>query len=65
VSTSGHASKKTKSRIGTRALGGHFAPEVVKQFNLLRIQQDKTQQALLAEAINDLFAKYGLSRIAD
>jgi hypothetical protein len=28
------------------------------------VQQDKTTQDMLTEAINDLFAKHGLSRIA-
>jgi hypothetical protein len=32
---------------------------------VLAAQQGPTTQALLVEAINDLFAKYGLSRIAD
>jgi hypothetical protein len=36
-----------------------------KQFKLFAVQQERTTQALLVEAINDLFAKYGLSRIAD
>jgi hypothetical protein len=40
-------------------------PEAAKQFKLLAVQQERTTQALLVEAINDLFAKYGLSRIAD
>ena len=34
------------------------------QFSILAIQQDKDVQELLVEAINDLFAKNGLSRIA-
>jgi hypothetical protein len=40
-------------------------PEAAKQFKLLSVQQDRTTQSMLIEAINDLFTKYGLSRIAD
>jgi hypothetical protein len=38
---------------------------ITKQFKLLAVQQDRTTQALLVEAINDLLAKYGLNCIAD
>lgn len=51
-------------RRGRQFIAGHVAPEAAKQFKLLAVQQDQTTQDLLIEAINDLFAKYGLSRIA-
>ena len=54
-----------KSRAGRQFLAAHVLPEAAKQFKLLAVQTDKTAQALLIEAINDLFAKHGLSRIAD
>jgi hypothetical protein len=54
-----------KSRQGRQFIAAHVVPEAAKQFKLLAVQQDRTTQALLVEAINDLFAKYGLSRIAD
>ena len=56
---------KGKSREGRQFIAAHVVPEAAKQFKLLAVQQERTTQALLVEAINDLFAKYGLSRIAD
>lgn len=56
---------KGKGRQGRQFIAAHVVPEAAKQFKLLAVQQDRTTQALLVEAINDLFAKYGLSRIAD
>jgi hypothetical protein len=59
------ANEKTKmSREGRQFIAGHILPEAAKQFKLLAVQQDKTTQDMLIEAINDLFAKNGLSRIA-
>lgn len=43
---------------------GYFPPEVKKQLRLMSAEQDKTIQKLLAEALNDLFAKYGRPEIA-
>jgi hypothetical protein len=56
---------KGKGREGRQFIAAHVVPEAAKQFKLLAVQQERTTQALLVEAINDLFAKYGLSRIAD
>jgi hypothetical protein len=56
---------KGKGRQGRQFIAAHVVPEAAKQFKLLAVQQDRTTQTLLVEAINDLFAKYGLSRIAD
>jgi hypothetical protein len=56
---------KGKSRVGRQFIAAHVVPEAAKQFKLLAVQQERTTQALLVEAINDLFTKYGLSRIAD
>ena len=58
-------SARGKSREGRQFIAAHVIPEAAKQFKLLAVQQERTTQALLVEAINDLFAKYGLSRIAD
>jgi len=54
-----------KGRAGRQFLAAHILPEAAKQFKLLAVQRDKTTQDMLIEAINDLFAKHGLSRIAD
>jgi len=61
--------KRTKdqtkpSRDGRQFIAGHVTPEAAKQFKLLVVQKDSTTQDMLIEAINDLFAKHGLSRIA-
>jgi hypothetical protein len=52
------------SRTGRQQLSGHFPPEVIKAMKLLAIHQGTTVQSLLAQALNDLFAKHGLPRIA-
>jgi hypothetical protein len=54
-----------KGRAGRQFLAAHVLPEAAKQFKLLAVQLDKTTQESLVEAINDFFAKHGLSRIAD
>lgn len=51
-------------RDGRQFIAAHVPPEAAKQFKFLAVQQEKTTQDLLSEAINDLFAKHGLSRIA-
>jgi hypothetical protein len=52
------------SRQGKKAIAGHFEPAVSKQLKQLALSQDKTVQTLLAEALNDLFDKYGFKPIA-
>lgn len=56
---------KAASRVGRQFIAAHVNPEAAKQFKLLAIQKDMTTQALLLEAINDVFAKNGVSRIAE
>jgi hypothetical protein len=66
IETSKRANTQTKKgRAGRQFLAAHILPEAAKQFKLLAVQRDKTTQDMLIEAINDLFAKHGLSRIAD
>jgi hypothetical protein len=48
----------------TRMIGGHFAPEVAMQLRMIAAEDDTTIQNLLAEALDDLFAKRGKPRIA-
>lgn len=57
-------SEKRTGREGQQFIAAHVNKEAAKQFKLLVVQQDKTTQDLLIEAINDIFAKNGLSRIA-
>lgn len=52
------------SRQGKKAIAGHFDPAVSKQLKQLALSQDTTVQALLAEALNDLFEKYDKKPIA-
>ena len=61
--TLNHTNKK--SREGRRFLAAHVSNETIKQMGLLAVQQERTKQNILIEAINDLFVKYGLSRIAE
>jgi hypothetical protein len=51
-------------RAGKSNVTGYFPAEVKKQLRLMSAEQDTTIQKLLAEALNDLFAKYGKPEIA-
>jgi hypothetical protein len=55
---------RTQSRIGTRMLGFHVPEPVQRQFKILAAEQGKTVQALLQEAVNDLFRKHEKEPIA-
>ncbi len=55
---------RTPSRIGKKTVAAHFDPAVSKQLKLIGLEADRSTQALLREAINDLFVKYGKSPIA-
>ena len=48
-----------------RQIQGGFDASVYKQFGLLALETDNTRRGLLAEAINDLFKKYGKPEIAE
>lgn len=50
-------------RTGTKLIGGHFPPEVSTQLRIIAAEEDTTIQALLAEALDDLFVKKGKKRI--
>lgn len=52
-------------RKGLRQIGGYFEPVVVRTLKRLAAERDATHQVLLAEALNDMFEKYGLPRVAD
>ena len=56
--------KKQPSRVGTVPITGHFPEEVRKQLKILAITEGKTVQLMMAEALNELFAKYGKPEIA-
>ena len=51
------------SREGKSNVTGYFDPAVKRQLRILAAEQDTTIQALLGEALNDLFAKCGKPEI--
>jgi hypothetical protein len=52
------------SRVGTFPITGHFPRQVRDQLKILAIRRSSTLHELMAEAFNDLFAKYGEPEIA-
>lgn len=52
------------SREGKKPVTGFFSPEISRQIKKLGLDQDKSMQNLLQEALNDLFRKYDLPPIA-
>lgn len=52
------------SREGKTNVTGYFHPAVKRQLRILAADRDTTIQDLLAEGLNDLFAKYGKPEIA-
>ena len=58
------AAPRSAGREGQTLIGGFFAPEVHKQLKVLAAESSQTQQELIAEALNMLFAKYGKPEIA-
>jgi hypothetical protein len=51
-------------RKGQRAMSCWVSPETFRQAALLCAEQDKSVQALLEEALDLVFDKYGVQRIA-
>jgi hypothetical protein len=52
------------SRQGKKTIAGHFDPAVSKQLHQIALDEDSSVQALLREALNDLFIKRGRPPIA-
>lgn len=52
------------SREGKKAVTGFFDPAVSRQLKQIALEEDSNIQALLREALNDLFIKRGKSPIA-
>lgn len=50
---------RTQARIGKKAVGGYFSPQLSQALNILALEQNTTLQGLLGEAIDDLMRKYG------
>ena len=55
----------TPSRSGRVLIGGHYAPEVQTALKVIAAEERTTVQALLAEAINTVFAKRHKPEIAE
>jgi hypothetical protein len=53
-----------KARAGTVPITVHFPKQVRDQLKILAVRNDTTLHNLIAEAFNDLFAKYGKPEIA-
>jgi hypothetical protein len=53
------------SRTGRVLIGGHFAPEVQRALKIIAAEEGTTIQALLAEALNTVFAKRQKPEIAE
>ncbi|PHR68788.1 ribbon-helix-helix domain-containing protein [Henriciella sp.] len=58
------ATAKQPSRAGTKAITGHYPPQVRYQLKLLAAEQGRTMEDMLAEGLNRLFAAYNKPEIA-
>jgi hypothetical protein len=52
------------SRAGKTNVTGYFPPEVKASLRLVQARRGGTIQDILAEALNDIFAKYGVPESA-
>ena len=52
-------------RDSTVLVGGHFPPHVLRQLRMIAAEEDTTNQALIAEALDLLFVKKGKGQISD
>ena len=66
VSTEPVAAKAPRppSRRGKRVVSAYIEATAAKQLRLLGVEQDTSTQALIEEALNDLFRKYNRSAVA-
>ena len=54
----------SKTRVGTKQIAAHFPEDVAWQLRGLAVERKTTVQKLMAEALNDLFAKHGKPEVA-
>ena len=54
----------SRTRVGTKQIAAHFPEDVAWQLRGLAVNRKTTVQNLMAEALNDLFAKYRKPEIA-
>ena len=57
--------KGPASRQGRKQIAGFFTPDMSLAMHMLARRQDRSLQALMAEAFNDVLRKYGESPIGD
>ena len=57
-------SRTRPSRQDKIAVTGFFLPDVRRQIKIMAAEKDTTVQALLTEALNDMFAKHDKPEIA-
>lgn len=62
--TAGQRWATPAARVGKKTIAGHFDPAVSTQLKRIGLDQDRSVQELLREAINDLFTKHGKPPIA-
>ena len=53
------ASVRTPARTGKKAVSGYFSANLSRALHVLALEQGSSLQALLGEAFDDLFRKYG------
>lgn len=63
-SAAGTETPRGKGREGTRPITVHFPVEVRNQIKIMAAENNTTMHRMIAEALNDLFAKYGKPEIA-
>lgn len=59
------ATGRPESRVGRKQIAGFFTPEMSFAMHMLARRQDRSLQALMAEAFNDVLRKYGESPIGE
>lgn len=60
----GQQSKRAPARRGKKMVAAYFDPAVSRQLKQLGLDRDLSNQALIREALNDLFEKHGKAPIA-
>jgi hypothetical protein len=53
------AAGRTPARVGKKAISGYFSAEMSRDLHRLGIEQDRSLQALMGEALDDPLRKYG------
>ena len=64
VAGEGTTRYQAPSRLGKKAITGYYDPAVRQQLAILAAEEQRSQNDLIAEALNLLFRQYGKSPIA-